>query len=500
MKVLQKKILILIISSILISALTVMGIAFSNYNRILESNSRQIMQLMCSEKRQEIDEKLLNIEQSVHTIYHFAVEQLYETDNLWQDEELYLEHISRMEALMENAAQYTDGAVSVYYRLMSGVEGIPLGVWLTQDQNGKFIAHELTDVLLYDRDDIEHVGWYYIPIANGKETWLNPYYNQNMGEEIISYVIPIIIDDKVMGVIGMDIATSLLYDLTKTVTVYDNGYAFLMDNEGKFVYHPEMKENIITADFDNQHAYLYEKSLLSAKMQSVETYCWNNIDKNLTSQMLRNGMIFTVCVAEQEIKQPQQQMLIHSVLVILLIMSVFIVVTTSIIRAIIRLMYTDVMTRVGNKTAYTECVDTICKRMAVEEKFSFTVIVADVNDLKKVNDTYGHEYGDMLIQNAATILKKVWGSDFIYRIGGDEFAIVYFDVEKELVENKILLFEDAIKNHNRQNSTEKLFLQMAIGMAIYNPEIDKAYMDVFRRADSAMYEDKRGKKCKSLDK
>ena len=71
-------------------------------------------------------------------------------------------------------------------------------------------------------------------------------------------------------------------------------------------------------------------------------------------------------------------------------------------------------------------------------------------------------------------------------------------MEKELVAEKILLFEDEIKNHNRQNSTEKLFLQMAIGMAVYNPETDKAYMDVFRRADSAMYENKREKKSKSL--
>ena len=82
MKALQKKIWILVISSVLISALVVMVIAFTNYERIVESNSEQIMQLMCSEKRQAIDEKLLNIEQSVHTIYHFATEQISKTENL----------------------------------------------------------------------------------------------------------------------------------------------------------------------------------------------------------------------------------------------------------------------------------------------------------------------------------------------------------------------------------------------------------------------------------
>ena len=85
MKVLQNKLLILIINSTLIPALVVMAISFSNYGRIVENNSGQIMQLMCSEKRQVIDEKLLNIEQSVHTIYHFAKEQHSDTENLLQD-------------------------------------------------------------------------------------------------------------------------------------------------------------------------------------------------------------------------------------------------------------------------------------------------------------------------------------------------------------------------------------------------------------------------------
>ena len=494
MKALQKKMLILIISSILISAFVVMVITFSNYGRMAASNSGQIMQLMCSEKRQQIDEKLLNIEQSVLTIYHFATGQIRETDNLWQDEEQFFEHMNRMKTLMETAAQYTDGAVSVYYCLTSGGWDKLQGVWLVQHETGDFIEHTVTDISLYDQNDIEHVGWYYIPIANGKETWIDPYYNQNMKEEIISYVIPIIIDGNVMGVVGMDIATSLLYQNTKAVTVYDTGYAFLMDHEGNFVYHPEMRESFITDDFNHEHTYLYEKSLVSAQNQSVEDYRWNNEDKILTSQKLRNGMIFTVCVAEQEIELPQQKMLLDTVLVILVIMSVFVVVTVSITKAIVKLMYTDSMTRVGNKTAYTECVDMLYKRITDKEHFSFAVIVADINDLKKVNDTYGHEYGDMLIQNGVTILKKVWKNNFIYRIGGDEFVIIRLNVEKELAEKEIILFNEEIESYNQQNLNRELYLQMAIGMAVYNPEEDKEYMDVFRRADIAMYEDKKKKK------
>ncbi len=496
MKVLQNKLLILIVSSTLIPALVVMAISFSNYGRIVENNSGQIMQLMCSEKRQVIDEKLLNIEQSVHTIYHFATEQYSDTDNLGQNEEQFLEHISRMKELMETTVKYTDGTVSVYYRLDSAIQGPKQGVWLVQDKNGAYLEHEMTDISLYNKNDIEHVGWYYIPIANGKETWINPYYNKNMDEEIISYVIPIILDGKTIGVVGMDIATNLLYENTKNVTVYDRGYAFLMDNEGEFVYHPEMKGNTISEEFNMQHTYLYEKSLLSVENQSVETYRWNDIDKKMTAQKLRNGMIFTVCVTEQEIKHPHQKTLIDSVLVILLIMSGFVVVTVFLTKAIVRLIYTDAMTQVGNKTAYSECVDLLSKRIREKEKINFLIVVADINDMKKVNDTYGHEYGDKLIQDGAAILKKVWGSDLTYRVGGDEFVVVCLDMEMECAKEQILLFEEAIEHYNCQNNCEKIYLQMAIGIAAYSSETDKEYMDVFRRADSAMYEDKKQKKMK----
>lgn len=472
----------------------VMVIAFFNYNQIVEKNSEQIMQLMCSEKRQTIDVKLLNIEQSVHKLYHFAIEQINENENLWQDEEKYKEHISSMKKLIETTAKYTDGAESVYYRLDSTIKGPKQGVWMLKNSSGKFAEYEMTDISYYDKGDIERVGWYYIPIANGKETWMDPYYNKNMREEIISYVIPIILDNRVIGVVGMDISTNLLYENTKKVRVYDTGYAFLMDHEGNFVYHPEMKENLISEEFNNQHAYLYEKSLVSDQKQSVETYQWNNIDKKMTAQKLRNGMIFTVCVPEQEIKQPQRKVLLGSIVVIMLIISAFVAVTVSITKVIVRLIYTDVMTRVGNKTAYTECVDTIYKRIRNGEKLNFIVAVIDINDLKKVNDTYGHEWGDKLIKNGAIIAKKVWGSNYVYRIGGDEFVAVCFDMEQEYAEKKIALFEKEIENYNLQHTGEEVYLQMAIGMAIYNPNSDKEYMDVFRRADSAMYKDKKQKK------
>lgn len=467
--------------------------AFWGYNRLVEEDISRIMQLMCSEKRQVIDEKLMNVEQSVHTIYHFVMEQIEDTENMWQDGEKLDKHIDSVNALMKTTAKYTDGAVSVYYRLSPDMLDGKQGVWLMKDENGEFVECEITDISRYDRDDIEHVGWYYEPVESGKETWMNPYYNKNADLEMISFVIPVIKDGNVIGVVGMDITTELLYDNTKSVTVYDTGYAFLMDNEGNFVYHPEMQSNKISDSFNEEHDYLFKKSILSAENQTVERYQWNDLDKRLTTQSLKNGMLFTVCITEDEIMQSQKQMIMRSVAVIMLILIVFIIVTVKLIQIIVRLAYTDPLTGLGNKNSYSECVDNINKQINSKEDLDFAVVVIDINDLKIVNDSYGHEYGDILIQNAASFLKKVWRKDS-YRIGGDEFAVVLKNADNEKLKKDIMILESEIETFRKQNTREEFYLQMAIGMTVYNPETDGEYMDVFRRADSAMYEDKKRKK------
>jgi len=494
MRVIQNKLLGLVISSILISTLIFIMIAYVGFSRLIEEDSKVIMQHMCSENKQKIDEKLLNIEQSVHTIYHFAVEQIENAENLWENETEFNAHLSRMKELMKISAPYTDGAVTVYYRLNPELRGVQQGLWLVQNDKGEFEEFEMTNVYQYDKDDYAMVGWYYIPVQNGCETWLNPYYNQRVDMEMISFVIPIIHEEQVIGVVGMDISTELLQESTQNVSVYNEGYAFLIDNEGKFVYHPGMQEDTNIMDFDSNYSELYEISLQAAEKQKVEKYQWNGMAKRLTAQKLRNEMIFSLSVLEEELRKPKQYLLLQIMAVLLLIMSVFVFITVTQTKAIVSLIYTDALTRVGNKSAYRECVDTLYKRIKNRENVHFAVVVADINDLKKVNDNYGHEYGDILIQSAASILKKVWGSKVTYRIGGDEFAVVLLDVDSETVTKDILMLEAEIEEFNCQNSTEKWCLQVAVGMAVYNPETDREYKDVFRRADSAMYEDKNKRK------
>lgn len=118
-----------------------------------------------------------------------------------------------------------------------------------------------------------------------------------------------------------------------------------------------------------------------------------------------------------------------------------------------------------------------------------SVIMADLNGLKLVNDTMGHQYGDRLLKMFAVVLKKALrGTDICARIGGDEFAIIMENTNEEQAEMVVKRIQNEIENFNN-SLDEKLFtLSVALGYATLNE--NKTIKEVIKEADDYMYKDK----------
>ena len=163
-----------------------------------------------------------------------------------------------------------------------------------------------------------------------------------------------------------------------------------------------------------------------------------------------------------------------------------------------QLAHTDSLTGIKNKTAYIEAVS-VLDRVIAEGHAAFSVAMVDINFLKKVNDTYGHERGDEYLLNACRLICKVFGKENVYRIGGDEFVVVLdgenFPRSAELV-NK---FRDKIKKF-QNNATLKPWQKVsaAVGLAQWQTG-DESTEDVFKRADKQMYENKIAMKAQRKD-
>ena len=111
------------------------------------------------------------------------------------------------------------------------------GVFYVRGRDGEFRQEPLTQIREYEKDDMEHVGWYYIPVKAGKPVWLTPYLNKNTGVTMISYVVPLYEQDKLLGVAGMDIDFDYISKVVSEIKIYDSGSAVLADAEGNVLVH-----------------------------------------------------------------------------------------------------------------------------------------------------------------------------------------------------------------------------------------------------------------------
>lgn len=157
--------------------------------------------------------------------------------------------------------------------------------------------------------------------------------------------------------------------------------------------------------------------------------------------------------------------------------------------------FNDELTSLHNRRGFFTLADQQMK-VAQRIKSRMMLFFIDIDDMKWINDTFGHREGDKALLNSATVLKETFReSDIIGRIGGDEFAILAFDttdMTPELIKSRL---QNQLDIHNVQSCPYKLSL--SIGISYYDPA-DPIFIDeLMSKADSLMYEHKRAKQKNS---
>ena len=152
------------------------------------------------------------------------------------------------------------------------------------------------------------------------------------------------------------------------------------------------------------------------------------------------------------------------------------------LKSAIRKVNTDPLTGVKSKHAYIEAMERMDKRIVDGMVSEFGVAVFDLNDLKVINDTQGHEFGDEAIREACRAICVCFKHSPVFRIGGDEFVAI---LEGSDYENRNELF-DGFEKQMAENA-QKGKTVVAFGCSLFNPLQDKSMKSVFERADDIMY-------------
>ncbi len=150
--------------------------------------------------------------------------------------------------------------------------------------------------------------------------------------------------------------------------------------------------------------------------------------------------------------------------------------------------HNDTLSMLNNRNAYTrDTVDLDNKYGKEAYKRMFACVSCDLNGLKKINDTKGHEAGDELIRAFAEKLKANLKNSFgIYRIGGDEFVAFYENTNEEIIEKEIENLLLSCKNERTKNN---YLVSSAVAYSIARG--DDTIFDVIERSDKKMYENKK---------
>ncbi len=309
MKSIKTKIIVTVILCSLVSTFICGAISIVNSVSTSYEDSQQEMQLKCVSQSDELDTMMQNVSQSVEMVYSIAVAKLEHAASFKTSKDYVDTYTKQMLPILMQSAQNTKGALTAYIRYNPEFTEPTSGLFLTRDNSdSEFESVTPTDFSMYDPSDVEHVGWYYIPVQNGKETWMEPYLNSNIGVYMISYVIPIEVDGESIGIIGMDIDFSEFTNTIDSLSIFDSGYGFLANDSGKVMYHKDLEIGSNLVDADSGLQAVVDALGNEQTEETAVSYTYQGKDKVMYYRTLENGMKFILTAPKTELQAKSKQL------------------------------------------------------------------------------------------------------------------------------------------------------------------------------------------------
>lgn len=517
----QKKIVILSLSGLLICTALLGTLCAVFVNNLTQENSQRFLEDQANYAVAQISGKFFNVEMYTNALNTAGIAKEFRNlDDVKNDSTRdfhtrnILEHIS---ATIKNEFN----SIAVYLRFNPKFAPPTSGISMVRQGKGAPMENvEPTDLSKYTPNDTAHVGSYYIPIKAKAPIWMQPYYKKILDAQIISYVIPLFIDGEPYGIVGVDLNFDELTKEIDSFKYFETGYAYLEDSQGKVVFHRFLNPGSVYKD-DGSNTIVHRP--------------------------LRNGMDLVIITPTSEINAKRNSLIweivIFSIVVLLIFGSISIYIARTITKPLKKLTmlankltagdmsvefnlyqndeigelsvsfteakrhiqehllqmqglaYNDSLTGIRNKTAYDDFISKFQEKIATNEIPRYGIIIMDTNDLKEINDNYGHENGNVYLINSTKLICRTFQHSPVFRIGGDEFAVI---LEKSDLDNYKELMK-VLREKMDETQMEKdpwKRISIACGISICEEPRKYELRDIFNLADKEMYKDKKAIKAK----
>lgn len=302
--------------AIVLTTLVTTYLGIHAIRNVSDKSSNQLLLLLCESGEKNLDSYFIGIEKSVDIVSEFA-----QNDLKGLDASQLQDHIDRVSDVFANTARHTNGILTYYYRIDPDFSKDVKGFWFVDTDGTGFTEHEVTEISLYDTQDTSALVWFTVPKYTGKPVWLHPYITDNLDKRVISYNIPIYQNKRFVGVIGIELDYSTMATQVNNIQLYENGYAFINDDNGMIIYHPSIDVTTLT----KENTPKTPDGLLTDN-QFIR-YTFDGVEKQAVCLKLVNGMRLNVTVPVSEINRDSYKLINNIIIVSIILLTTFILLT-----------------------------------------------------------------------------------------------------------------------------------------------------------------------------
>lgn len=460
---------IIAISMFVLSTAIIIGIFFVAIRKQIEKNSRDTLMVNVTRQSEHLKEAF-----DIHFQYlNVVAEDMAKDSDLMSENNLAMLTSLRKNTDMELTAIITSDGISHY-------------------DNGQ------------EKDVSQRE--YFLEAMQGNTVLSDPLESSIGHETRVVIAVPVEKDGKVNGVVAGSYNVTKLSRLMFDDLFDENGYSIITDNhgnvitcdkEGKFnqgtnifndqVSDMQQEKRNIENDFSNQrHGCIYLDTTHNNKTDHYLAYTPLGINDWMV------GYVISVDIAQSDYSfiENYEYTFVGVFILFVVILILFIMVTNRTEKEkLATTAHTDALTGLFNKDYTQKSIDLYLQKSETVNCF----LIMDVDNFKRVNDTFGHAVGDTVLKKLGHLYYESFRkNDILGRIGGDEFVILMKDVNDEIVEEKLhVLLNEVQKLHIEEMNDESI--SISIG-ACMTPSFGNSFMELYRKADEALYNTKKSTK------
>ena len=338
---LRNQTIIFIISSMAMAFLVTVLIFLFYFNNLTRDNQTKAIYLSVEKKTLELNTFFNSAENTVNEFKDYILNTIDEKKIL-EDSAYEAKYMAELENLMSSVAAYQKGTLGTFFRMNIEEYGPSRGLFLTGGYQKSFVSIRTTDLSKYSPADLEHVGWYYLPIWKKEAVWTPPYNNTSLRQKMISYSIPLYRQDKLLGVVGINISLPIIEDMINSIQ-FEDAKGLLIGKENNLIHLNSRYELTKAVERSTELTTMLE-TFQNSKSESIQKIKWEGKNYYGILSKLDNGMTYITALSQNQLLKP----LYGQIIVLLFAFIIVCIITSLLIHFALKKIITPI--KIVNKT------------------------------------------------------------------------------------------------------------------------------------------------------